>query len=96
MSDQPQPTENTYLDVHAVARRYGVSSQTVWNWMRHGRFPQPLRISSRCSRWTPAMLAEFDAELDAERVKRHEWERKYAIRRRRPARRTRPPKRTRA
>lgn len=83
---------DTYLDVNAVARRYGVSTATIWAWMRRGTFPQPMRLSSRCSRWTPPILEAFDAELDGERVKRHQWEQRYRTRRGRPPKRTRPPK----
>lgn len=85
MRDEP----DALLNVQQVAARYGVKPQTIWAWMRKRRFPQPRRITPGCSRWPLAELEAFDRKLDAERVPRHQWERRYGSRRRSPPRRTR-------
>lgn len=69
-----------HFNVNQVAVRYGVSEQTIWSWMRQGRFPQPLRISRKCSRWTEGMLEEFDGNRDAWQPKK-ERKRSYGGRR---------------
>jgi len=87
-------TEQRLLDVKQVAHRYGVSRETIWSWMRKRLFPQPHRITPRCSRWPVAELDAFDAERERERLPRHAWEQRYGRTRRPPMRRTRwnPPR----
>jgi predicted DNA-binding transcriptional regulator AlpA len=51
-----------------VAKRYGVSSMTLWRWDRDTElnFPKPVRIRGRKYRRAEE-LAEFDAQRTAER-----------------------------
>lgn len=91
--DTQQSRAPALLNVHDVAARYGVSEQTIWHWMRIGRFPQPMRLTPGCSRWTLAMLETHEAELNGERCRRHQWNQRYRRRRARPMQRTRPPQR---
>ena len=39
------------LTVGQTARLCGIGPSTVWKYLAEGKFPQPLRISSRCTRW---------------------------------------------
>jgi prophage regulatory protein len=34
-----------------VATMCGVSKRSIWNWSSQGRFPQPLRLGERITRW---------------------------------------------
>ncbi len=46
-----------------VGERYGVSRLSVWRWVRDGRFPPPVKVGSRATRWRLADLEAFEAEL---------------------------------
>ena len=71
-------TKNNYapafFDVHGVARRYNVKAATVWAWMQQGKFPQPIRLTAGCSRWSLEDLKVWEDEKRAERAPRPEWE----------------------
>ena len=66
--------ERVFLDIHAVARRYDVKRATIWSWMSQGRFPQPLRLTPGCSRWSLDDLKAWEDEKRAECAPRHQWE----------------------
>jgi predicted DNA-binding transcriptional regulator AlpA len=46
-----------------IAKRYNVSYMCVYHWMRSGKIPQPVRLSSRCLRWR---LSEVIAAIEGE------------------------------
>ena len=50
-----------------LARRYSVSRQTVWGWVRSGVLPKPVRLSDRCTRWRLSEVIERDAAREAAR-----------------------------
>ena len=66
--------EPPFLDVYGVARRYGVTRATIWSWMAKNRFPQPLRLTPGCSRWSLEDLRAWEDEKRSECAPRHEWE----------------------
>ena len=66
--------EQAFLDIHGVARRYGVKRATVWAWMQQGRFPQPLRLTPGCSRWSIEDLKVWEDQKRSEVAPRPEWE----------------------
>lgn len=40
-----------FLTDREVARRFGVSRQTIWRWAREGQFPAPVKLTAGCTRW---------------------------------------------
>ena len=66
--------EPAMLDVYGVARRYSVRPATIWAWIHQGKLPQPLRLTSGCSRWSLERLKQWEAEKEAECAPRREWE----------------------
>ena len=44
-----------------VEERFGVSRRWIYNQMRAGRFPEPVRISERAVRWRVIDLDEWAA-----------------------------------
>ncbi len=66
--------EPAFFDVHGVATRYDVKRATVWAWMQQGKFPQPIRLTAGCSRWSLEDLKVWEDEKRAERAPRPEWE----------------------
>ena len=45
-----------------VEERFGVSRSWIYNQMRAGRFPEPVKISERAVRWRVADLDEWAAD----------------------------------
>jgi predicted DNA-binding transcriptional regulator AlpA len=43
-----------------IAKRYGVTRTTVWRWVRHNKFPPPVKISKGCSRWPIEKVKEYE------------------------------------
>ena len=44
-------TEDRYLSKREVAALYGVSTRTIDDWTKAGRFPKPFRLPSGRPRW---------------------------------------------
>ena len=63
-----------FLDVHGVARRYGVTAATVWSWISQGILPQPIRLTPGTSRWALKDLEAWEEEKRQERAPRPMWE----------------------
>lgn len=40
-----------------LAQHFGVSPQTILNWVKQGRIPAPQRINARVFRWPYAVVA---------------------------------------
>ena len=66
--------ERDFLDINAVARRYDVKRATVWAWMSQGRFPQPMRLTPGCSRWSLDDLKVWEDQKRSECAPGHQWE----------------------
>jgi prophage regulatory protein len=59
--------EPEWQGVKRVARRYDVSPPTIWRWVREDpKFPKPVRIGKRSSRWNRRTLEEYDAACTGE------------------------------
>lgn len=61
--NQVVPLANLFLTVNQVAERYGVSTDSIWRWKRHGEFPDPVRVGPKCTRWRMADLLEHESQL---------------------------------
>ena len=53
--------ETLYLSVKQVADRFGVSTASVWRWMRTGDFPRAVKLSSGTTRWRLADIEAWEA-----------------------------------
>ncbi len=53
-----------FLSDRAVARRYAVSRNTVWRWVREGHdgFPPPVHLSPKCTRWSLSDLEKWEGD----------------------------------
>jgi prophage regulatory protein len=60
LADQEQEFSPTrcYRVAH-VAKRLSVHPQTLWRWIREGRFPKGIKIGPMTTIWTEAMLADW-------------------------------------
>ena len=65
---KPNTTTTTtahWLDVEAVAERFGVSKNTIWRWVREGKFPAPVKLGENCTRWRIADITAWENSLSA-------------------------------
>ncbi|WP_018871971.1 AlpA family transcriptional regulator [Thioalkalivibrio sp. ALJ16] len=53
--------ESVYLSERDIARRYSIHPKTVWPWIHNQGFPQPIRLSPRCTRWRLEDLLAWEA-----------------------------------
>lgn len=51
--------ELEYFSVADLQRHYGFGNATIWRWVKEGRFPQPVRIGKRWTRWRKADVEAF-------------------------------------
>ncbi len=56
-----QNANQVYVSDTRLSERYGVARQTVWAWVKQGRFPKPRKLSPGCTRW---YLPEIEAWED--------------------------------
>ena len=57
--------ENIFLTVDQVAKRYNVSTDSIWRWKRNGDFPAPVRVGPNCTRWRFSDLIEHESQMTA-------------------------------
>lgn len=50
-----------WIAVATLAQRIGVSQNTIWRWTREHRFPPPVRLTLRCTRWSLEEVREWEA-----------------------------------
>lgn len=63
--------ENDWLTGPQVARRFGISSMSLWRWARDPRlgFPAPTRVRDR-NYWRLADLVEWERQAAAKSARR--------------------------
>ena len=59
---QPVLQDNHYLKHAEVAALLGVTQRTLQNWVRDGRFPQPMRLTRIALRWRREDIDAFLAK----------------------------------
>ena len=57
------PANTFYLSVDQVAKRFGVSKDSIWRWKRNGDFPAPVKLGGTTTRWRLANIEEWEAQL---------------------------------
>jgi prophage regulatory protein len=50
-----------------IAARYKISRQTLWNWVRKGRFPAPVKLGANTTRWRQSDVEQYEAQAGAAR-----------------------------
>jgi len=53
---------NLYQSDKQLANRYKVTRQTLWRWVRHCKFPEPIKLSAGCTRWKLSDVEKWEAE----------------------------------
>ena len=57
------PANTLYLSVDQVARRFGVSKDSIWRRKRKGDFPAPVKLGGTTTRWRLADIEEWEVQL---------------------------------
>ena len=52
-----------FLSVEQVAKRYDVSTDSIWRWVRNNKFPSPVRVGAGTTRWRRDDLNQHDSAL---------------------------------
>ena len=64
------PAHETYMLSHEVAELLGVTTQTLYNWLRKGRIPEPKRHPITSYRlWTPQDVQRIRQVVAEEKVR---------------------------
>jgi len=50
---------SNFLRVTQVAKKVGIGKSTVWLWVKEGKFPKPIKISSRVTVWDEEKIIEW-------------------------------------
>lgn len=45
--------------VQSVAKRFDIGVSTVWEWVKQGEFPAPVKLSKGCTRWKISELQAY-------------------------------------
>ena len=48
-----------YSSDRTLAEYFDTSRSTIWLWTREGKLPQPVKLSSGCTRWSNKEINEF-------------------------------------
>ena len=55
---------HNYLRWQTVLARLGVSHVTLWRWVKAGQFPQPVKLSPRCTAFREEDVAAWEASRE--------------------------------
>lgn len=55
--------DEQYLTVKEVCQRLSIGKSTVWAWSTENRFPKPVRLSSRCTRWRLSEIVVWERDM---------------------------------
>jgi predicted DNA-binding transcriptional regulator AlpA len=64
----PAPVLPAVLTAAECAAIFRVTRETIWDWVKAGTFPQPLRCSTRVYRWSRAAVLKALAQQRPQRV----------------------------
>ena len=62
MNNTAPETMHKYASDRQLAVRYGVDRGTIWRWVRERDFPQPVKMSEKCTRWRLANVEDWEVK----------------------------------
>jgi len=51
-----------FIRMRALVARIPVSKSTIWTWVQQGKFPSPVKLSSKVTAWRAADVARWETE----------------------------------
>ncbi len=65
MAHYPTQAEDRLITDKEVAHLLGASRSWIWKLVRADRFPTPVKLSARCTRWRLSAVREWMADPQA-------------------------------
>ncbi len=62
LMQQNTPPLPQFYRLPQVTQLLGVSGSTIWNWVKKGTFPRPIKLSVHCSAWRAIDIDTWAAE----------------------------------
>lgn len=63
MANTAQSQKQTkFLRLSDVTEQISASGSSVWNWVRDGSFPAPVKLSPNCTAWVAAEVEQWAAD----------------------------------
>lgn len=66
LAERPAATAAQPLDrlinIKEVQRLIGMGPSSIYNWIREGKLPAPVKLSQRCTRWKLSSIQQFISE----------------------------------
>jgi len=66
MANTAQPTQQQFIRLKPLTKRIGVSGSSVWNFVKAGTFPAPVKLSPNCTAWVAAEVDQWAADRIAD------------------------------
>lgn len=61
-SQQNSTNPAQFYRLPRITKRFDVSASSIWNWVRTGKFPAPVKLSPNCTAWNAADVERWAAE----------------------------------
>ena len=55
--------DEQFLTVKEVCQRLSIGKSTVWAWSMENRFPKPVLLSARCTRWRLSEIVVWERDM---------------------------------
>lgn len=55
--------DEIYLSDRQLAKRYDTSRALPWRWAAKGKFPKPIKLSERITRWRLSDILAWEKEV---------------------------------
>ncbi|WP_298281164.1 AlpA family transcriptional regulator [Acidocella sp.] len=62
---EPSP-RLVFISVKEVSERVHLDPSTIYRWVRHGKFPEPRRLSGRCTVWVESEITAWQIAQTAQ------------------------------
>lgn len=57
--------DEQFLTVKEVCQRLSIGKSTVWAWSMENKFPKPVRLSTRCTRWRLSEIVLWERDMSS-------------------------------
>ncbi|MCF8036592.1 MAG: AlpA family phage regulatory protein [Desulfobacteraceae bacterium] len=55
--------QNIYVSDKQLGIRYNAHRTSIWRWVRHGKFPAPIKIGPGCTRWDLRGIEKWETQI---------------------------------
>ena len=54
--------KENYLNIDDITNSLKISEDNLWEWIKAGKFPRPLRVNDRTTLWSYALIENWVAQ----------------------------------